>query len=146
MVMQLTLDMSCHLPNASTKFRIDTSKHVEKSAENLDGWTQVRTDRHCCSIIRPFFLNRRIKAGRVRPIKYTHGCVVFLLKLYYQFYVASCDVYIHSLQGCFNGTGAYNLTDIDEIDWNPTTNHKNSWPYAYLLGCTLWLIICIVAF
>ena len=38
-VMTLKLDMSCHLLNVNTKFQIGTSKHVEKSPENLDGRT-----------------------------------------------------------------------------------------------------------
>ena len=52
--MKLKLDMSCHLLNAYTKFEIDISKHVEKKSGKL-GRTDGRTDRHCHSIIRPFF-------------------------------------------------------------------------------------------
>ena len=43
--MKLKLDMSCHLLNAYIKFKIDISKHVEKSPENLDGQTDGQTDR-----------------------------------------------------------------------------------------------------
>ena len=57
-VMQLKLDMSCHLLNVYTKFQIDISKHVEeKSGKHgrTDGQTDRRTDGHCHGIIRPFF-------------------------------------------------------------------------------------------
>ena len=42
-VMQLKLDMSCHLLNVYTKFQIDISKHVKKSPENADGRTDIAT-------------------------------------------------------------------------------------------------------
>ena len=48
-VMQLKLDMLCHLLNVYTKFQIDISKHVGKKSGKL------RTDRRCHGIIRPFF-------------------------------------------------------------------------------------------
>ena len=38
-VMKLELDISCHLPNAYTKYQIDISKHIEKRPENSDGRT-----------------------------------------------------------------------------------------------------------
>ena len=43
-VMQLKLDMSCHLLNVYTKFQIDISKHVEEKSRNADGRTDERTD------------------------------------------------------------------------------------------------------
>ena len=49
-VMQLELDMSCHLLNVYTKFQIDISKHVEEKSGK-----RGRTDGHCHGIIRPFF-------------------------------------------------------------------------------------------
>ena len=57
-VMQLKLDMSCHLLNVFTKFQIDISKHVEEKSGKpgrTDGRTDRRTDGHCHGIIRPFF-------------------------------------------------------------------------------------------
>ena len=57
-VMQLKLDMSCHLLNVYTKFQIDISKHVEEKSGKrgrTDGRTDRRTDGHCHGIIRPFF-------------------------------------------------------------------------------------------
>ena len=61
-VMQLKLDMSCHLLNVYTKFQIDISKHVEEKSGKpgrtdgrTDGQTDRRTDGHCHGIIRPFF-------------------------------------------------------------------------------------------
>ena len=53
-MMQLKLDMSCHLLNVYTKFQIDISKHVEEKSGKLRR-TDGRTDRHCHGIIRPFF-------------------------------------------------------------------------------------------
>ena len=53
-VMQLKLDMSCHLLNVYTKFQIDISKHVEEKSgkrRRMDGWM----DGHWHGIIRPFF-------------------------------------------------------------------------------------------
>ena len=48
-VMQLKLDMSCHLLNVYTKFQIDISKHVEEKSGKrgrtdgrTDGWTLPR--------------------------------------------------------------------------------------------------------
>ena len=49
-VMQLKLDMSCHLLNVCTKFQIDIFKHVEKNPRKR-GWT----DGHCHGIMHPFF-------------------------------------------------------------------------------------------
>ena len=46
-VMQLKLDMSCHLLNVYTKFQIDISKHVEEKSGKrgrTDGQTDRRTD------------------------------------------------------------------------------------------------------
>ena len=46
-VMQLKLDMSCHLLNVYTKFQIDISKHVEEKSGKpgrTDGQTDGRTD------------------------------------------------------------------------------------------------------
>ena len=44
--MKLKLDMSCHLLNASTKFQIDISKHVEKVRKTrTDGRTDGQMDR-----------------------------------------------------------------------------------------------------
>ena len=46
-VMQLKLDMSCHLLNVYTKFQIDISKHVEEKPGKrgrTDGRTYGRTD------------------------------------------------------------------------------------------------------
>ena len=46
-VMQLKLDMSCHLLNVYTKFQIDISKHVEERSGKrgrTDGQTDGRTD------------------------------------------------------------------------------------------------------
>ena len=61
-VMQLKLDMSCHLLNVYTKFQIDISKHVEEKSGKrgrtdgrTDGQTDRRTDGHCHGIIRPVF-------------------------------------------------------------------------------------------
>ena len=57
-VMQLKLDMSCHLQNVYTKFQIDISKHVEEKSGKrgrTDGRMDKRTDGHCHGIIRPFF-------------------------------------------------------------------------------------------
>ena len=57
-VMQLKLDMLCHLLNVYTKFQIDISKHVEEKSGKpgrTDGRTDRRTDGHCHGIIRPFF-------------------------------------------------------------------------------------------
>ena len=57
-VMQLKLDMSCHLLNVYTKFQIDISKHVEEKSGKRGrtyGHTDRRTDGHCHGIIRPFF-------------------------------------------------------------------------------------------
>ena len=60
-VMQLKLDMSCHLLNAYTKFQIDISKHVEEKSGKrgrTDGRTDGRTlPRHNTSR----FSNGRIK-------------------------------------------------------------------------------------
>ena len=53
-VMQLKLDMSCHLLNVCTKFQIGISKHVEEKSGKR-GRTDGRTDGHCHGIIRPFF-------------------------------------------------------------------------------------------
>ena len=53
-VMQLKLDMSCHLLNVYTKFQIDISKHVEEKSGKC-GRTDGRTDGHCHDIIRSFF-------------------------------------------------------------------------------------------
>ena len=53
-VMQLTLDMSCHLPNVYISFQIDISKHVEEKS-GKPGRTDGQTDGHCHGIIRPFF-------------------------------------------------------------------------------------------
>ena len=53
-LMQLSLDMLCHLLNVYTKFQIDISKHVEKKS-GKPGRTDRRTDGHCHGIIRPFF-------------------------------------------------------------------------------------------
>ena len=53
-MMQLELNMSCHLLNVYTKFQIDISKHVEEKSgkrARTDGWT----DRHCHGMLRPFF-------------------------------------------------------------------------------------------
>ena len=41
-VMQLKLDMSCHLLNVYTKFQIDISKHVEEKSGKR-GWTDIAT-------------------------------------------------------------------------------------------------------
>ena len=57
-VMQLKLDMSCHLLNVYTKFQIDISKHVEEKSGKrgrTDVRTDGRTDGHFHGIIRPFF-------------------------------------------------------------------------------------------
>ena len=57
-MMQLKLDMSCHLLNACTKFQIDISKHVEEKSGKggrTDGRTHRRRDGHCHGIICPFF-------------------------------------------------------------------------------------------
>ena len=61
-VMQLKLDISCHLLNVYTKFQLDISKHIEEKSGKpgrTDGRTDRRTDRrtdgHCHGIIRPFF-------------------------------------------------------------------------------------------
>ena len=46
-VMQLKLDMSCHLLNVCTKFQIDISKHVEEKSGKrgrTDGQTDGQTD------------------------------------------------------------------------------------------------------
>ena len=43
-VIKLELNMSCHLLSVYTKFQIDISNHVEKSPENVDRWTDWRTD------------------------------------------------------------------------------------------------------
>ena len=46
-VMQLKLDMSCHLLNVYTKFQIDISKHVEEKSGKrgrTDGRTDGQTD------------------------------------------------------------------------------------------------------
>ena len=50
-VMQLKLDMSCHLLNVYTKFQIDISKHVQEKSRKrgrtdggTDGGTDGRTD------------------------------------------------------------------------------------------------------
>ena len=60
-VMQLNLDMSCHLLNVYTKFQIDISKHVEEKSGKrgrTDGRTDGRTlPRHNTSR----FSNGRIK-------------------------------------------------------------------------------------
>ena len=60
-VMQLKLDMSCHLLNVYTKFQIDISKHVEEKSGKrgrTDGQTDGRTlPRHNTSR----FSNGRIK-------------------------------------------------------------------------------------
>ena len=59
-VMQLKLDMSCHLLNVYTKFQIDISKHVEEKSRKrgrTDGRTDGQTDGHCHGIIRPVFQN-----------------------------------------------------------------------------------------
>ena len=53
-VMQLKLDMSCHLLNVYTKFQIDIAKHVEEKSGKR-GRTDGQTDGHCHGIIRPFF-------------------------------------------------------------------------------------------
>ena len=42
--MKRKLDMLFNPLNVYTKFQIDISKHVEKSPENSDGWTDGRTD------------------------------------------------------------------------------------------------------
>ena len=42
-LMQLKLDMSCHLLNVYTKFQIDISKHVEEKSGKR-GRTDRRTD------------------------------------------------------------------------------------------------------
>ena len=45
-VMQLELDMSCHLLNVYTKFQIDISKHVEEKSGKrgrTDGQTDIAT-------------------------------------------------------------------------------------------------------
>ena len=56
-VMQLKLDMSCHLLNVYTKFQIDISKHVEEKSGKR-GRTDGRTlPRHNTSV----FSNGRIK-------------------------------------------------------------------------------------
>ena len=62
-VMQLKLDMSCHLLNVYTKFQIDISKHVEEKSGKR-GRTNGRTDgrtlpRHNTSR----FSNERIKTN-----------------------------------------------------------------------------------
>ena len=61
-VMELKLDISCHLLNVYTKFQIGISKHIEEKSGKpgrTDGRTDRRTDRrtdgHCHGIIRPFF-------------------------------------------------------------------------------------------
>ena len=54
-VMQLNLNMSCHLLNVYTKFQIEISKQAEKSLENADRWTDGRTDGHSHRIICPLF-------------------------------------------------------------------------------------------
>ena len=64
-VMQLKLDMLCHLLNVYTKFQIDISKHVEEKSGKpgrTDGRTDGQTDGHCHGIIRPFF-KRAYKNG-----------------------------------------------------------------------------------
>ena len=72
-VMQLKLDMSCHLLNVYTKFQIDISKHVEEKSGKrgrTDGRTNRRTEgrtlpRHNTSR----FSNGRIKINNCVPCK-----------------------------------------------------------------------------
>ena len=73
-VMQLKLDMSCHLLNVYTKFQIDISKHEEKSGKRgqTDGRTDRRTDGHCHGIIRPFFKRAyKNNTGHYLPMPYS---------------------------------------------------------------------------
>ena len=57
-VMQLKLDMSCHLLYIPS-FKLISQSMLKKSSKNADGRTDGRTDRqtdgHCHGIIRPFF-------------------------------------------------------------------------------------------
>ena len=57
-VMQLKLNMSCHLLNLYTKFQIDISKHVEEKSRKR-GRTDRRTDIATAWYVR--FSNGRIK-------------------------------------------------------------------------------------
>ena len=62
-VMQLKLDMSCHLLNVYTKFQIDIPKHIEEKSGK-----RGRTDGHCHGIIRPFF-KRAYKNWLLVPVQ-----------------------------------------------------------------------------
>ena len=51
-MMELKLDMSCHLLNVYTNFQIDISKHVEnRSEKNSDGQMDRQTDGYFHGII-----------------------------------------------------------------------------------------------
>ena len=64
-VMQLKLDMSCHLLNVYTKFQIDISKHVaEKSGKR--GRTDGRTDRRTDGRTLPRHNTSRFSNGRTK--------------------------------------------------------------------------------
>ena len=57
-VVQLKIDIPCHLLTVYTKFQIDISKHVEEKSGKrgrMDGRTDGQTGGHCHGIIRPFF-------------------------------------------------------------------------------------------
>ena len=60
-VMQLKLDMSCHLLNVYTKFQIDISKHVEEKSGKR-GRTDGRTDRWTL----PWHNTSRFSNGRIK--------------------------------------------------------------------------------
>ena len=72
-VMQLKLDMSCHLLNIYTKFQIDISKHVEKKSGKhgrtdgrTDGQTDGRTDKRTDGRTLPRHNTSRFSNGRIK--------------------------------------------------------------------------------
>ena len=64
-VMQLKLDMSCHLLNVYTKFQIDISKHVEEKSGKR-GRTDGRTDRRTDGRTLPRHNTSRFSNGRIK--------------------------------------------------------------------------------
>ena len=63
-VMQLKLDMSCHLLNVYTKFQIDISKHVEEKSGRTDGRTDGQTDGRTL----PRHNTSRFSNGRIKTL------------------------------------------------------------------------------
>ena len=71
--MQLKLDMSCHLLNVYTKFRIDISRHVEEKSGKR-GRTDGRTDGRTL----PWHNTSRFSNGRIKmmvtSLEHIHPC------------------------------------------------------------------------